>query len=81
MRCVRKVVNALDKKKCKTRTATAEGSNMDIANTHRGDTAELGKIRTTDNTLKEGDKPGIYQEPKPLVLGENGLPVDWNGGE
>lgn len=54
---------------------------MDIANTPRGDTAELGKIRKTDNTLKEGDKPGINQEPKPLVLGENGLPVDWNGGE
>ena len=37
-----------------------------------------GKIvRFTDNGLKEGDLPGINQEPKPLELDENGLPIGW----
>ena len=34
-------------------------------------------VRKTDNGLKEGDLPGISQEPKPLEYGEDGLPVGW----
>lgn len=34
-------------------------------------------VRFTDNGLKEGDLPGIDQEPRPLELDENGLPIGW----
>ena len=39
------------------------------------------EIRKTDNTLKEGDLPGINQEAAPLEIGEDGLPVGWTAPE
>ena len=34
-------------------------------------------VRYTDNRLKDGDLPGINQEPIPLELDDHGLPVGW----
>ena len=34
-------------------------------------------VRKTDNGPKEGDLPGISQEPKPLEYGDDGLPEGW----
>ena len=33
-------------------------------------------VRFTDNGMKEGDLPAS-QEPRPLEIGEDGLPVGW----
>lgn len=43
---------------------------------------EQKRIRLTDNSLKEGDPVNQPpQDPKPLELGEDGLPLNYKVGE
>ena len=39
------------------------------------------QIRPTDNSLKEEDLEGVSQDPTPIKVGDDGLPIGWNPPE